>query len=359
MNYKVSEEEYITVLEQQLKQKRKRPVPLFLFLFSTAGQTLFVIYLLLSSTPSAAGIAGLLVLSVSLTGLSLLNFFSTRPRAKKYLSMLRSKGRISEEFWKLHTLKLEDETISIQFGSYSNSCEITQIRVTDNKTNAYLLSLGKSQSVFDIVPYSAFGSEPQRAGFAERLRQAAIQVSLRGSEAVRDSIPPDARVLAEFSYDEDSYLKDQQSAFRRMFTTKLAWTPLTILLLAASCFLLAYAISSGRVLSILTAVAAAVLLNFHYIRIFSPLIGRRIRRDARELRPYFPDGKIKIYLDKAKGQMVAVGSVYCISFPLSDMKAVRRIPGGAAIYLNQNLILTISSMENISEIQSLVQNAKG
>ena len=63
MNYKVSEEDYITVLEQQLKQKRKRPVPLFLFLFSTAGQTLFVIYLLLSSTPSAAGIAGLLVLS--------------------------------------------------------------------------------------------------------------------------------------------------------------------------------------------------------------------------------------------------------------------------------------------------------
>lgn len=144
-----------------------------------------------------------------------------------------------------------------------------------------------------------------------------------------------------------------------MFTTKLAWTPLTILLLAASCFLLAYAISSGRVLSILTAVAAAVLLNFHYIRIFSPLIGRRIRRDVRELRPYFPDGKIKMYLDKAKEQMVAVGSVYCISFPLSDMKAVRRIPGGAAIYLNQNLILTIPSMENISEIQSLVQNAKG
>jgi hypothetical protein len=359
MNYKVSEEDYITVLEQQLKQKQKRPITLFLFLFCTAGQTLFVIYMLLSSTPSAAGIASLLVLSVSLTGLSLLNFFRIRPRAKKYFSMLRSKGRISEEFWKLHTLKLEDKTISIRFGSYSNSCEITQIRVIDNKTNAYLLYLGKSQSVFDIVPYSAFRSEPQRAGFADRLRQAALRFSLRGSETIRDSISPDARVLAEFSYDEASYLKDQQSAFRRMFTTKLAWTPLTVLLLAVACSFLAYAISSGRVLTILMAVAVAVLLNFHYVRIFSPLIGRRIRRDARELLPYFPDGKIKVYLDKTNGKIVAAGSVYCIAFPFPDIKAVRRIPGGAAFYLNQNLVFTIPSMENISEIQSLVQNAKG
>lgn len=353
MNYKISEDDYITVLEQQLKQKRKSPVSFFLFLLSTAGQTLFIVYMLLTSPPSAAGVVGLLALSVSLTVLSLISFFRVRPRAKNYLATLRARGKISEEFWKLHTLKVEDETISVRFGSFSNSCEITQIRVEDNRVNAYLLYLGSSKSVFDIVPYSVFGNEKQRLGFADMLRQAALQSHLRSGETVRDSVSPDARVLTEFTYDKHSYLKDQKSAFRRMFTTKLAWTPLTVLFLAVSCFFLAYAVSSGRIFSILLAAAAAVLLNFHYIRIFSPLIDRRIRRDARELLPYFPDGRIRVLLDKAKRQIVAAGSIYCIAFPFSDIQAVRRIPGGMAFYLNQNLIFTASGLENISEIKPL------
>ncbi|QAT50906.1 hypothetical protein EQM14_14640 [Caproiciproducens sp. NJN-50] len=181
MNYKISEEDYVSVLEQQLKQKRKSPVQLFVFLLSTAGQMLVVCYLILSTHASGIRAAGLAALSVILTALSLVNFLRLRPRAKNYFRVLRAKGKISEEFWKLHTLKLEGEKLSVRFGSISNSCGITQIRVADNKVNAYLLHLGQTQSIFDIVPYSAFGNEKQRAEFPETIHQAAFQCTSRRS----------------------------------------------------------------------------------------------------------------------------------------------------------------------------------
>lgn len=356
MNYKVSEEDYITVLEQQLKQKRKGPIQLSLFLLSTVGQTLAVLYAVLSSRVSGVSAAGLLALSVALTALSFINFFRLRPRAKNFFHLLRARGKISEEFWKLHTLKLEEEKLSVRFGSFSNSCDVTQVRVVDNKVSAYLLYLGRSQSIFDLVPYSAFGDETRRAGFAETIRQAAFRRNLHDSEAIRDFISPDARVLAEFTYDKEDYVKDQRDAFRWMFTTKLAWTPVSILLLAVACLLIFFAVSDGRILSILLAAAAALFLNFHYIRIFSPLIDRKIRRDAQELSPYFPGGRCKVYLDKTRKQIVLSGSIYCMAFSFSEIKAVRKIPGGAAFYLNQNLVFTLPLSEDISEIQSILHS---
>lgn len=355
MNYKISEEDYITILEQQLKQKRKNPIQFFIFLLSTVGQMLAVCYLILSTHPSGGMAAGLAALSFALTALSLVNFLRLRPRAKNYFTALRAKGKISEEFWKLHTLKLDGEKLSVRFGSFSNTCGIMQVRVVDNKVNAYLLYLGQTQSIFDIVPYSAFGNEKKREEFAETIRQAVFQFNLRDSETIRDAISPDARVLADFIYDEKSFLKDQRNAFRRIFTTKLAWTPVSILLLVIPCFLLYYAIADGRAVSIILAAAASLFLNFHYIRIFSPLIDRNIRRDAKELLPYFPDGHFKVYLDRARKKIVIAGSIYCMSFAFSEIKAVREIPGCAACYLNQNLIFTFPYAGNVSELQSILE----
>lgn len=352
MNYKISEEDYITVLEQQMKQKRKNPIQLAITFISTIGQTLAVLYMILASRIAGMNALFLAVLSIALTVLSVVNFRNVHPRAKNYLELLRSKGKISEEFWKLHTLKVDDEKLSVHFGSYANSCEITQIRLVDNHVNAYLLYLGQTQSIFDIVPYSAFGDEKQRTGFSQTILRAAFQSALRDSEEIRDSISPEARVLAEFTYDEASYLKDQRDAFRRMFSTKLAWTPLSIVLLVIPCISLFYAFSDGRIVLILLAVAATLLLNFHYVRIFSPLIDRKIKRGYQELLPYFPDGRYKALLDKAQKQIVLAGSIFCMAFPFSEIKAVRKIPGGAALYLNQNLVFTLPFRGDISELQS-------
>ena len=352
MNYKISEEDYITVLEQQLKQKRKNPIQLAITFISTIGQMLAVLYMILTSRITGVNALFLAALSIALTALSVVNFRNVHPRARNYLGVLRSRGKISEEFWKLHTLKVDDEKLSVHFGSYSDSCEITRIRLVDNQVNAYLLYLGQTQTIFDIVPYSAFGDEKQRAEFSQKIRRAAFQSALRGSEEIRDSVSPDARVLAEFTYDETSYLKDQRDAFRRIFSTKLAWAPLSIVLLVIPCISLFYALSDGRIVAILLAVAVTFLLNFHYVRIFSPLIDRQIKRGYQELLPYFPDGRYKVLLDQAQKQIVLTGSIFCMAFPFSEIKAVRKIPGGAGFYLSQNLVFTFPFSGDVSELQS-------
>lgn len=348
LKYTVSEADYISFLRGQFKRRRNRPLALILFLLSTAGQTALAVYCLASGLARGTGAALMALLSVGLTALSIFNRQACGQRARGYYAMLKRAGKVPANLSQRCVLTIDNDEVSIEANGAARAYPASDIAVEDYDADG--LGLFCQGRMAAILPESAFASPEQRAQYLSALRDAALRCDIKTPEEIEASIPDAPFARLDYAYTKKDYVSHQIKAYRGIFKTPLGWPPITIALLLLSAGVVCFAAVKGiSAFGWVCAVMLAALMNMHYIRIFSPLIKRRILKTIPPLLARFPDRAVKCYFGGES--IVIAGSQFALSFPRDQIKAARNFGDFMALYINQSLILTIPRPKTCSEAE--------
>lgn len=342
LRYTVSEEIYTEMLEAQLKRKNKTPLSIILTLLCTVGQMGFLVYMIARGAVTGKHIYILGAMSLIICVLNIAYRLTTHRRAYVTLKNFIAAGKLSPEFWKGHELRLDENSLVIKHGSLRSAYELRDINGYEELNSAFLLYVGGT--VADIIPYTALSDKSE---FIEAIRKAQHEKIIVDAEKGRENIPAVYNYAFDYAYTLDSYIAQQKEAYRKMYTTKLIYTPQTIIRFFVSIYALAYIGINPSPLTAVLCIFAFIALNLQHITTFTPLCNATIKRGIADVLEHKPDPATTTYI--TPDMIVVRGSMHSLDIPVSDVKAMRTIKNGVALYLPKNVILTIPNTETVDD----------
>ena len=124
-----------------------------------------------------------------------------------------------------------------------------------------------------------------------------------------------------------------------MYTTKLIFTMSNVVRLGISLYALGYMFFSPSPLSIAVCLAAIIVFNLQHIITFTPISSMTIKHGISDVLAHKPDPNTDTYI--TADNIIIRGSMHSLDIPICDIKAMRRIKGGVALYLPKGVVLTI------------------
>jgi len=334
LRYKVSEEIYIEMLEMQLKQRNRRPLSILITLLCTVGQFGLFVYFAATGMLTGNSIYGVGAMSVACFILNLLYRFTTHRRAKVTLERFKLTGKLHEDFWKDHSFELGSDSLTIRYGALKSVYGLNQLQGYDSLENCFIIYA--AGLVADLVPFSALDDKQK---FLDTIRDAQHNSIMDNAEDMRGDIPPVYKYHFNYAYTLDSYLAHQREAYRKRYTTKLLFDKHFIIRTAISLYALGYIFINPQPWVIALCVFAVIIFNLQHVVTFTPLCNITIKAGLKDVLSHKPDPNTDTYV--TTDNIIIRGSMHAMDIPLCDVKAVRRINGGVAIYLPKNVILTI------------------
>ena len=339
LRYSVSENNYIEMLEAQLKRKDLRPLAILITFLCTVGQLGGLIYMIATHLITGVHVYILGTMSILIFALNILFRLTTHRRAVVYLKRFQADGKISPDFWKVHDFRLEDN-LTIRFGSLKSTYALRDINGYEELPSSYIIYAGGS--VVDLVPFTAIANKEE---FLSKISTAQHEKIREDAEKFREDIPETYKYAFEYSYNKDEYIAQQKQAYRKMYTTKLMWKPMNIARLAVSLYTLLYAFYNPTALTVPLSLLFFLALNLQHIVTFTPLITITIKHGLGDALSYKPDSRTNIYV--TSDMIIVRGDMYSLDIPINDFKAMRRVSGGIALYLPKNAILTVPNTETV------------
>lgn len=276
LTYKVPRDAYIELLVNMIRRNQRRPIRMLTFFLLTAGQLAAVTFLCIFRLEHGQRIF-FLVWSVLLAALTVLRRRTVRLRAKGTLQRLEYTGQLSEDFWKEHKLQTENGELLLHYGAQKLSCPLSNISHVEEKTHALHLYCG--ETMFDIVPESAFRNREAMLKFAQTL----------GELAVRTKAPTvqcyDTALNGLFWRMEERAFEDGQNlAYRMLYYRYRFLRPATFVRLTVSVLAITNLIRAPSSINIALGILLLALANLENISMIPFICRLRIRREMEEWR---------------------------------------------------------------------------
>lgn len=334
LQYKVSEENYIEMLEAQIKRQNKSFKTVLITLLCTVGQMGMLIYFIARGAITGKHIYILGAMSLVITALNLLYRFTVRRRAKVSLEKLKLRDNIKPDFWKEHELRLDQDKLTIRYGSLRSTYATQEINGCSELDSAFLLYC--SGVVADIIPYSALENKDE---FIDALENAYNSKLKENAEQNREDIPETYKYSFDYAYTIDTYVAQQREAYRRMYTTKQILNLHTLIRAFVSVYAIVYMFQNPKAWVIALCLAVFVIFNMQHIVTFTPLCNITIKSGIKALQEQHPDPSTTAYITSE--EVLIRNDKYSLNIPMEDIKAMRPVNGGVALYLPKSAILTI------------------
>ena len=337
-SYTVSREEYLSALLYLLRRRSRTPWRRFTAFMLTAGQFLGVLAFCLSGALPRGRGAFLLLLSGAVLVLNACFYLPTPWRARLLFRRMKRAGQWDPEYEKPHRLSWQENKLVLQYGKVRQKLAAESITQLVRRRSSLLVMTG--EALFCIVPSEAWGGDEARfRDFQREVRERKFRESSVRVRAVREELAAQGCRPYRYVYPREDYLRDLKRAHRAAYTHREAWTLPALLRAGAAAALLAalfVPLAWGwRALALL----AALVLLYPYLQTFSFLLGGRLTRETEAILSFAPGREAEFYeTDKL---LVFLGEVHCLEIPREDVLAVRRIPGGAALYLKNRMILPV------------------
>ncbi|MGI6028767.1 MAG: hypothetical protein ACOX81_05120 [Candidatus Heteroscillospira sp.] len=339
LRYKVSEENYIEMLQKQLKRRDRSPISLLITFVCTIGQMGMLIYLIATGGVTGKNVYILGAMSALIFILNIIYRVTTHRRASVTLQRFKLQGKISEDFWKDHEFRLDSDSLTVRFGSLRSVYSLQEINGYEELDSSLLIYC--KGTVADIVPYTAI---EDKEAFLEAIREAQHTQIVDNAERLRDDVPASFKYHFNYSYTLDSYLAHQREAYRRLYTTKLILNWHTIIRLFVSLYALGYIFINPKPWVVALCIAVFIIFNLQHIVTFTPLCNLTIKSGLGDTLAHKPDPETDAYI--TADSIIIRGSMHSLDIPVKEVKAMRRIKGGVALYLPKNVMLTIPEPEH-------------
>lgn len=272
LTYKVPRDAYIELLADMIRRNQRRPIRVFTFLLLTMVQLTAVTFLCIFRLEPGQRVF-FLVWSFLLAALTILRRRTVRLRAKGSLQRLEYTGQLSEDFWKEHKLHTENGELRLSYGAQKLSCLLSNISHVEEKTHALHLYCG--ETIFDIVPESAFHKREAMLNFAQTLRD--LTVRTQAPAARRDATAPNGLLwkMEERVFEDGQYL-----AYRTLYYRYRFLRPATFVRLSVSVLAIINLIRDPSSVNIALGIVLLALANLENISMIPFICRLRIRREV-------------------------------------------------------------------------------
>ncbi len=276
LTYKVPRQAYIDLLADMIRRNERRPIRVFTLLLLTVVQMAAVILLCIFRLNPDQRIF-FLVWSILLAALTILRRCTVMSRARGTLRRLEYTGQLSEEFWKEHKLGTTDGQLRLRYGAQRLSCPLHGLSRVEERANALHLYCG--ETMFDIVPDSAFPNREAMERFARSLRDQAAHS--QPQEAKREDLPEGGLSW----HMEGTVLEDgQYLAFRTLYYRHRFLRSATFVRLVISVLAVINLFRDASPINIALSAVLLVLANLENLSMLPFVCRFRIRREVGDWR---------------------------------------------------------------------------
>lgn len=272
LTYQVPREMYIELLADMIRRNERRPIRLATALLMTVGQMAVVILLCIFRLEAGQRVF-FLIWSVLLAALTVLRRSTVKLRAKGTLQRLEYTGQLPEDFWKEHRLRTVGQELRLQYGTQRLSCALINVTQVEEKAHALYVYCG--ETVFDIVPETAFGSRDAMLRFAKTIRTLAANAEVPPEKAA--SKPEDGLfwTMEETHFEDGQYL-----AYRTLFYRYRFLRPAMFARLAVSVFAVISLMNGAAGFNLAICIVLLILANLENISMIPFVCRLRIRREV-------------------------------------------------------------------------------
>lgn len=338
LSYHVSPQEYVSLLAAQYRAKRNRPLSLGLFLLSTLGQVALVLWCILRRVITGKAVLWMVLLSCALALLAVLNRYSSTLRARSQYAMLKKAGKSPVESGRRWTLEIHgDGSVFIDVDSKTARVSADQLHpVSYEGAGMGVFSGGK---MLTFIPEKAFSGVDSKEKLVQCLSQAAQNCYVHDAEEIQAEIP--GELIADFhrTISGEEFLTWSRRAYRAIYKTRLGWPPVVLIRLAIGAAAVAYALLNPSWLALPAAAALCIVLNFHFIRSFTPLINRAILAPVQELKDKYPDHRARFSF--GEDAFVISGAMHAMKIPYADIADIRLFGDFAGFYLKKSMVIVV------------------
>ena len=312
LHYKVSEENYIEMLQMQVKQKNRSFLSLLITFLCTFGQMGVLIYLIVTGGVTGKHIYILGAMSVAIFVLNIIYRLTTHRRAVVALQRFKLQGKIPEDFWKEHEFRLDKDCLTVRYGALKSVYTLQEINGYEELPSSYLIYC--KGVVADIVPFTALTDKEQ---FIASIREAQHTQIQENAESLRDDIPASFKYHFHYAYTLDSYLAQQREAYRKLYTTKLIFNLHTAIRLLISLYALGYIFFNPKPWIIALCIAVFLVFNLQHIVTFTPLCNLTIKSGLGDVLSHKPDPETDAYI--TPDSIIIRGSMHALDIPIKEV----------------------------------------
>lgn len=338
LHYTISKETYDRFIQERRKQRMHQPLNRFFTAFLVVFPVGLFIYAIANLRVSGwhAVLIGILAIGLSIGNYAMRRRYWRYSRSE--LTVMEESGNIQKDFWKEHILRVTKSGITVLCGHIRMESRWETFGGFEQCGDLLL-------PIFNGEPIDLLTQETlQRVGGIEAFRDSFTRIGREGiqSTAAGQQTPPeDCLISLDYSYTLETYLRDQRDARRKMYTTKIPWNRSTLVKWLLISIMIYFIGTSDSLATKIGSILAILVLGSEYLINFSPLVDRSMRRDLRPTLALQPNGLFQLY--EIEDMLLIRGDIFNIDLPLNEVKAIRMIPHGFALYLQSQTILTIPS----------------
>lgn len=338
LHYTIREETYDRFIRERRKQRMRRPINLFFTIFLVIFPTGLFLYAAANSLISGwrAGLTGILAVGLSVGNYVMRQRYWNGSRSE--LDVMKENGNIQKDFWKEHTLRITKSEVAVLCGSI-HSAFPWQTFGGFEQCGDLLLPIFDGEPI-DLLTPEALQAVGGEKAFCDSFTEIGRE-GIRSATPGRKTPPEKCLVSLDYSYTLERYLRDQRDARRRMYLTKIPWNRSTLVKWLLIALMVYFIGTADSMVTVIISILAILGLGSEYFITFTPLVDRSMRRDLRSVLALQPDRSVRLY--ETDDMLIIRGDIHKIDLPLNEVKAIRRIPHGLALYLQSQTILTLPS----------------
>lgn len=273
LTYQVPRQAYADLLADMIRKNDRRPIRIAIALLLTAGQMAAVAFLCVFRL-EAGERTFFVVWSLLLAGLTVLRRCTVKQRANGTLQRLEYTGQLPQDYWKEHHLRVTEKELRLRYGEQILSCPLYGISRVEEQGEALHLYCG--ETMFDIVPETAFSSRDAMQKWAEGLRASAAGAS---APETAETAPESLRDGVSWAMEEQAFQEGQYQAYRILYYRYRFLRPATFVRLAVSVAAVISLMGSRSPANVALCAALLVLANLENLSMIPPLCRLRIRRE--------------------------------------------------------------------------------
>ncbi|WP_434311061.1 hypothetical protein [Hominifimenecus sp. rT4P-3] len=351
LSYFVSEKDYLSALLYLLRRKIQTPLGGFTAFVLTIGQFLAVIGFCIAGLITGPRAIFLVILSGIVFAMNGILYLPTPQKAKILFARMKKGGQWDAEYEKKHTLTWEEDKLVLQYGKVRRKLPAASISQVVKWKNALLVMTG--DVLYCVVPESAW-KEKGNGSPEDLIREIRDRKFAEYREAIlekREALENEGKKPYRYHYTKERYLSDLKEAHRKAYTMGFAWRGQALIRIGGAVLLFALWTQPLEQGWKVLATAAALILLFPYIRTFSFLLNLSLERGVREVLTFCPGTEAEFYVSEQ--ELVFLGDIHCLVIPWGDVLAVKKLSGGLAFYLKNQLIVPLPG--DGEELFALVQ----
>lgn len=345
--YHISEEDYINILEDQFKQRRTGILNIFLFILMTVGQSAYAVWYIITAHPKTKIVVCIAFLSISISIIQIFYQHAIRLRAVQTLKTQKKRKAISEDFWKLQVLTLENDILTLRCGKEKLSYDCAYYIKAETVGDALVLTFKRGKNIQQIIlPIRVFQTENEKEEFISKLQVSRQNSILAGMSEINEIVEENYEYSVQYSMTKKQFADALVQCTRKYYVTRAGLSLKNIARIAGTVFLLGNVIM-GKINTgpfILFAVLVSFLLMIPYISAFSPIQSAFARQNAENIFRGLDtmDFQLAVFTDRIAWR----GDSFLNEIPIEKLIAAEKTNNIAFLFFNNNSSVFVPITEN-------------